>query len=182
MLYELKRIKQMRQKLGLTQIELAKLSGVSQSLITKIERGSTEPSYTIAKKIFTILDEKLTSSQKKLTAKNICTKNITFIESDDEVDKAINLMKKHAISQIPVTKKDAIVGGISEETFIKNYDQIKNKETKIEEIMDEPFPTVSEDANTTLIKDILKSYSAVILTKKGNPTGIITKADLLKRI
>ena len=55
----------MRQKLGITQTELAKLAGVSQSIITKIERGKIEPSYSIASKIFMVLEEQLAKEIKK---------------------------------------------------------------------------------------------------------------------
>lgn len=182
MLYELERIKQMRQKLGLTQAQLAKLAGVSQSLITKVERGDIEPSYSIVRRIFTVLEEELADTQKEIIAKNICTKNIAFIKSDDTIEKAIKLMKKLAISQMPVMKEKIIIGSISEETFIKNYDRIKSKDMKVEQIMDDPFPTMPEDTHITLIKDVLKTYPAVILTKQGKPTGIISKADLLKRL
>lgn len=182
MFYDLEKIKQMRQKLGLTQTQLAKLAGVSQSMITKIERGSIEPSYLIAKKIFTLLDERLAEKQKEIIARNICTKGIASIKNDDSIELAIKLMKKLAISQMPVMKDNIIVGSISEETFIKNYDKIRSKEMKVEDIMDEPFPAISEDTHISLIRDILKRYSAVILTKKGKPTGIISKADLLKKL
>jgi len=182
MLYELEKIKQMRQKLGLTQIQLANLAGVSQSLITKIERGNIEPSYSIAKKIFILLEEKLAEKQKEIIAKNICTKGIASIESKDTIEQAIKLMKKLAISQMPVMKDNLIVGSISEETFIRNYERINSKDMKVEEIMDEPFPTISENTHVSLIRDILKIYPVVILTKQGKPTGIISKADLLKKL
>ena len=68
------------------------------------------------------------------------------------------------------------------DTLVKNYDKIRSKEMKVEDIMDEPFPAISEDTHISLIRDILKTYSAVILTKKGKPTGIISKADLLKKL
>ncbi len=183
MLYELRRVKQMRQKLGLTQTQLAKLANVSQSIITKIERGTIEPSYSIAKRLFEVMEEQLADTQEQIIAKNICTKNITFVKSSETLDKAIQLMKKHSISQMPVIdNSDIIVGSISEETFIKNYDKIKNKEMNVEQIMDDPFPTIPEKSQIALIRDILKRYPAVILTKKGKPTGIISKADLLKKL
>lgn len=182
MLYELEKIKQMRQKLGFTQAQLAKLANVSQSLITKIERGKIEPSFSIAKRIFTVLEEQLANTQKEILVNNICTKNIVVIKSNDTVDNAIKLMKKYGISQMPVTKEKIIVGSISEETFIKKFDRIKNRDVRIEEIMDEPFPTMSENMHVTLIIDILKLYPAIILTKQGKPTGILTKADLLRRL
>jgi predicted transcriptional regulator len=172
----------MRQKVGLTQIQLAKQVGVSQSLITKVEKGKIEPSYTIARKIFIVLEEELAKQQKETIAKNICTKNIAYIKADHSIDESIRIMKKYAISQIPVKKDGAIIGSISEETFIKNYEKIKNKHVSVEEIMDEPFPTIPEDTHISLIRDILKTYPAIILLRKGKPSGIITKADILKRL
>ena len=39
------RISKIRKQLGLTQIQLANLAGVSQSLIAKLESGRIDPSY-----------------------------------------------------------------------------------------------------------------------------------------
>jgi len=128
------------------------------------------------------LEEQLLHTQKEILAKNVCTKNIIFIKANDTVDSAFNLMKKFAISQMPVMKEKIMVGCISEETFIKKYDIIKNRGITVEKIMDEPFPTMPENMNVILVRDILKLYPAVILTKQGKPTGIITKADLLRRL
>ena len=182
MIDELKQIKYLRLKLELSQTQLAELAGVSQSLITKIERGRIEPSYSIVKNIFIVLNEKLANAQKEIIAKDICTKKIAFIKSNDTIENAIKIMNKHAISQIPVLKNNIIIGSISEETFIKNYSEIKNKHMKIEDITDEPFPTISEETPISLIRNILKTYSAIILTRKEKFTGIITKADLLKKL
>jgi predicted transcriptional regulator len=81
-----------------------------------------------------------------------------------------------------VIKDKIIIGSISEETFIKKYEKIKKSDIKVEEIMDEPFPTLPENTNIPLTRDILKLYPAVILLKHGKPIGIITKADLLRRL
>jgi len=182
MLYELTRIKQMRKKLDITQTELAKLADVSQSLIAKIEKGNIEPSYSIARKIFSILDEQIAHKQKKIVAKNISSNILVAIKYNDSIAKAIQLMKKHAISQMPVIKDNIIIGSISEETIINNYDKISNRTMAVEHVMDEPFPTILSDTSISLIRDILKSYNAVILMKSGRPIGIITKADLLKQL
>ena len=45
-------IKQIRQKIGITQKKLAVLTGVSTSMINQIESGRSQPSYDTAKKIF----------------------------------------------------------------------------------------------------------------------------------
>ena len=91
-------------------------------------------------------------------------------------------MKTNAISQLPVFEETTIVGSISEDTFIKNYDKIHDKRIQVKKIMDEPFPTMSDNTSITLIKEILKTYSAVVITKNGTPIGIISKADLLKKL
>ena len=83
---------------------------------------------------------------------------------------------------MPVMDKNIIVGSVSEETLIRKFDEIKEKNMKVVKIMDAPFPTIPEDTPITLIRDILKTYSAVIITKNGKTTGIITRADLLKRL
>ena len=180
--YGLKKIKQIRHQAGLTQKQLAKLSNVSQSMITKIERGKIEPSYTIATKIFNILEEQIDKKHKKTNAKNLITKSIISIQPENTIEEAIKKMKNNAISQIPIIKNNNIIGSISEDTFIKNYEKITDKKMKIKEIMDEPFPIIPEDTNIDLIKELLKNYSAVITVKNGKYSGIITKADLLKKL
>ena len=182
MTYELKNMKQMSQKAGLTQTELAKLASVSQSIITKIERGALEPSYSIAMKLFRILDEQITKEQKIMQAKDILTRKVTVVKYSDTIETAIAFMKKHAISQLPVVKNNLIIGSISEATFIKNYDKIKNTNMRVEYIMDEPFPSMPDNTNIKLVREVLKIFNAVIITKNGEPKGIITKADLLKRL
>ena len=50
--HDIKEIKILRKKLEITQNELAKKSGVSQSLIAKIESSNIDPAYSSIKKIF----------------------------------------------------------------------------------------------------------------------------------
>jgi len=182
MIRELNQIKQIRQKIGLTQSELAKLTGVSQSVITKIERGKITPSYQIAKNIFETLEKELHKNQKAVLAKEVSSKKIITIESNQTIKDAIKIMEKRAISQIPVTKGKMFIGSISEETIVKNFENIKSKDMMIKEIMDEPFPTMPEKTPLKLIFEILKIYSAVVLTRNEKIVSIITKADLIKKI
>ena len=81
---------------------------------------------------------------------------------------------------MPVIKNNVIVGSISEENFIKEYNRIKSEEMKVKEIMDETFPLIPEDTHITLVKEMLKSYPAIIVIINGKSLGIITKVDILK--
>lgn len=57
MLPSLDEIAKRRKLLGLTQKQLAKIAGVSQSFIAKIESGKIDPSYSKAKAIFDTLEK-----------------------------------------------------------------------------------------------------------------------------
>ena len=72
--YELEEIKEIRKKFGLTQSELAKRAGVSQSLIAKIEANMLDPGYSKTKQIFDAL-ENLTQKE-ELTAQQIMQKKM----------------------------------------------------------------------------------------------------------
>ncbi len=180
MVDDLRQIKQFRQNLGMTQTELAKLSEVSQSMVAKIEGGRLEPSYSIGRRILSVLEEQLVNNYKTLVAEEVCTKKIIYVSPEDSVKKALIFMKKYAISQLPVMKDNVVVGSISETSLIRNYDKIRNKDIKIGEIMDEPSPVVSVNTPISLVKNMLKVYPAIIVIKKGEKIGIITKADLLR--
>jgi len=62
-------IRARRLELGLTQVQLAKLAGVTQAYIAKIEAGTADPTVSILEKILETL-EKTASEKKKPPAKN----------------------------------------------------------------------------------------------------------------
>ena len=50
----------------------------------------------------------------------------------------------------------------------------------VEKIMEEAFPTVSEETPLSMVSALLQHEPAVLVAKRGRVFGIITKADLLK--
>ena len=95
-------------------------------------------------------------------------------------------MKEHGYSQIPVFEGKQPVGSISEKAILrqilegKDLEEISRQPT--ERIMEEAFPQINEDAPLSLITSLLQTYSAVLVSKKGEVVGIITKADLLRML
>ena len=85
------RISKIRKQLGLTQIQLANLAGVSQSLIAKLESGRIDPSYSKVMQIVTALQHE--QNKEKRTVEQIMTKSIASISPSDDVEKAIKLMR-----------------------------------------------------------------------------------------
>jgi len=184
MLPSIEEVSKKRKILGLTQKELAKLAGVSQSLIAKLESGRIDPSYTKIKSIFDALVQ--LEVKKDVRVREIAHNEVVGVQKDDTISKAARLMKEHNYSQLPVFDGDRVVGNISEKTLLSQIlsgrDFSKISTLSVEEVMEEAFPQVGEDAPLSLISSILQVYSAVLVSRKGKILGIITKADLLKML
>jgi len=178
----LEEIAQKRRRLGLKQAELAKLAGVSQSLIAKLESGKIDSSYNKVKTIFDALER--LEVKTKIQAGKMLQNKIVSVQKKEPVSKVVELMKTHGYSQLPVFDGKQPVGSISEKAILRQIldgkDMAEIAALPASEIMEEAFPQVGEDAPLALISSLLQVYSAVLVSKKGMVVGIITKADLLR--
>ncbi len=179
MTLELQEIKDIRKRLGLTQVQLAKKANVSQSLIAKIESGIIDPTYSNAQKIFSALND--LSKQHEMTAEEVMQKKLIFVQSNDDLKKAIELMKKHEISQMPVIDDGNLAGLVSESTIL---DSIMKGRTgsKVKDVMQDSPPSVSKKTSINVVSNLLKFFSMVIVSEKGHYIGLITKADLINKL
>lgn len=179
-------IKQMRLSLGLTQVELARLSGISQSTITKIERGTIKGSYESVAAIFTVLFDLLERRNKGRKAREVASREVICITADDRVKKASDTMREKGFSQLPVMMDGRHVGSISDRILLKLVREGESMEElgerKVEEIMGDVFPVVSEETPLEAITSLLAFSDAVLVAKKGEIRGIITSSDVLKLI
>jgi len=179
-------IKKLRKKVGLTQTELAKLAGVSQSLIARIEKGTVDPRLSTLRRIIEAIKLVEMRAKKAKSAKDVMYSPVITIKSSDKVKKAIELMEEYAISQLPVVNDKGVpVGSITESTVLKKLlsgEPEKILKLKVEEIMEESFPTITPSTNIKDIQQlILKKYPAVLVMEKGKIVGIITKIDLITK-
>lgn len=184
MLPDLGEIEKRRRKVGLTQTQLARLAGVSQSLIAKIESGRANPAYSVVKSIFTVLDEH--ERREELNARDLMTRSIIGARKTDAVEKAAKLMRSHNVSQLPIMDGERVVGSISESLLAgrmaEEKDLARLSKQPVSEMMAEPFPVVDENVPVSALTPLLMHSDAVVVSRKGKPTGIITKADLLKAV
>ena len=117
MLPSLDEIPRRRKALGLTQSRLAELAGVSQSIIAKIESGSVDPSYSIARRLMdTLQKQSLDTARPRVS--EIMSKPVISISRTQLVRDAVDLMKRRGYSQLPVFEGTRSVGSISEKTIL----------------------------------------------------------------
>lgn len=182
MLPKIKEIERRRKSLGLGQKQLAKMVDVSQSMIAKIETGRINPSYIKTKAIFDLLES--LERKREIKAKDIHHGEVVGVQKDDLVSIATNKMNETGYSQLPVFDNHQVVGSISERTvldqIIKGKDPSQLSKLKVEEVMDEAFPSVDKETPITVLSTLLQYNPAVMIGHKGKIIGIITKADLLK--
>ncbi|MBI5347121.1 MAG: CBS domain-containing protein [Candidatus Aenigmarchaeota archaeon] len=173
MLPEAFRIKDIRKSRGMTQQELAKSSGVSQSFIARVERGDVDPSYSKMIKILSALKNK-----KMPKAKNIMIRRVVMIGAKESIKKAAGKMKAKGISQLPVMKNGAMVGAISEKDIAYAITENPGAKT-VEEIMSIPLPIVDDNSDIEMLSSILEHVPALLVSRNGKIAGIVTRADLL---
>jgi len=169
-------LRKLRTEAKLTQKKLAELVGVSQAHIAKIEQGKVDPRLSTVNKILKVLTE-----SKEKRCKDIMTRGVIFAKPSDSILKVSEIMVRHAISQMPVLNGFKVVGTITEEGIIRKLGS-NIAEEKVENIMDPPLPTVSEDTSISAIRPLLERRQGVLVAKGRKIVGIITRSDLLKTI
>jgi|WetSurMetagenome_2_1015567.scaffolds.fasta_scaffold184678_2 predicted transcriptional regulator len=174
-------IKRLRKLNDLTQSELSRLAGVSQSLVAKIESGNIDASYTNIQKIFDCLDA--LKQKKELKAADVMTRKIYSIAGKASVSEAVRKMRQHEISQIPVVESGKVLGLITETDIIARISGGRNPaELLVMDAAEEAPPTISGKAPLSAVTELLKYAPLVLVLEKGRLKGVITKADVLYRL
>ncbi len=181
-------LQDLRKRVGLTQAELAERVGISQSLVARIEKGRVNPSVVTLRRILSVIEQQKKSYstiRDLLKWKGHSSKlhPLIWINPNDKVRRAVNLMRRHGISQIPVLKNNKSIGSISEGAIIRQLTTMDSKEVfrlSIREIMEEPFPTLdTADSTEKALSKIAAGIEAILILDHGRPVGIITKIDII---
>jgi predicted transcriptional regulator len=183
MLPNLQYIKQLRTRLGLTQRNLAAHTGISTSMINQIESGRCRPSYETARKIFEVLNS--LEGQSSIKAGDICNRSLMFVQKNDTLHDAIELMRKHSISQLPVFHDSKLIGVVSEDLLARimiEKDQKDIKRMTVSAIMEPPPPIVDISVPAKALIPLVRFSKCVLVSEKGELMGVITVTDTLKTV
>lgn len=179
------RLAQLRIEAGLTQHDLAKLVGVSQSYIARMEKGTLDPKHSVVAKITSAIDTHVTTRRlrgllEKVRCGQIMVEDPIAVDARDPASLAVSIMQKQSYSQLPVLRGNAIVGVITELDILKEiHHDLKGMSVQAVMSPDDP-PIVSENAPVARIIPLLRDYQAVLVQSRGRLRGIITRADILK--
>ncbi|GEM54180.1 cystathionine beta-synthase [Flavobacterium branchiophilum NBRC 15030 = ATCC 35035] len=116
--------------------------------------------------------------------KNNIQSPLVIARTEELVSHAIDRMRKHKISQIPVIDTTGFVGSIDESDLFQSFILDKNVADKpIKDIMGKPYPIVTL---TTTLEEVSKLFNkenqAVLVDLANGNHHIITKSDLIASI
>jgi len=176
-----KQLKKIRVQLGITQSELAKAAGVSQSLIAKLESGLVDPSFSTMKSISEALRSQIRIEGEK--ASEVMSKPVISVQSNVTLSESVSMMKKNGVSQLPVYSGTRLVGAISENQIVQLLSTVEDPRT----ILGKPilsfaqpgFPIVSADTPIEALFSLFKFVPAVLVATGDKIEGVITKIDML---
>ena len=128
------------------------------------------------------LDEEITKAEDLI--KSHINKPLVIVRTEELVSHAIERLKKHNISQIPVVDTTGFVGSIDESDLFRSYVEDKNIADKpIKDIMGKPYPIVDKNAPIEEISKLInKDNQAVIVDLGEGKHHIITKHDIISSI
>lgn len=109
---------------------------------------------------------------------------LIIVRTEELVWHALERMKKHGISQLPVIDNSGFVGSIDESKIFDAYFEDKNLVDKpVKSLMEKSFPLVKLDTPIEEIsKLITKENNAVLVELENGKFQILTKHDIIKSI
>ncbi len=170
-------LKLARKQAGLTQVQLAAASGVSQSVIAKIETGGVDPAYSTVQKLFAALEKSAPSVK---LVREVMHRRVVTVAPSDKVMVASRKMKKLGVSQLPVVSNGKLVGLLSEDDVMRAVEKsFATNKTNVARIMSPSPPVLSSSVPASVLPSILHHSAIVCVVDGGKLVGVVTRADLL---
>jgi len=104
------------------------------------------------------------------------------VHRDDHVSKAIDMMRKNDISQVPVADDDGhIIGSMQEVTALQLvFDHVDTHSKKVGEVMGSPFPKLDKSVQIEHgYKALSLGAPAIIIRENNKPIGLLAKSDFI---
>lgn len=175
-------IRSRREILGMKQAELAAKAGISQSMVARIEAGSVDPRVSTLTKIIQVLNA---VSRPRITASQVMHSPVYSVNPEDSISRAVEIMDRNGISQLPVLSDGVPVGCISESAIVDVIGEQSAHGTHrdlVRNFMESSFPSVPPDMSIETVIHLLQQHHAVLVMEAGRVRGVITRHDLISLI
>ena len=111
---------------------------------------------------------------------------LMYARPDDTVRRAINLMRGHGVSQLPVAKGEMplaaaeVMGAVDELVLMDlTYRSPEVMEEPVEKVMGPPLPTIGIGQPLAAAVELLDQANAVVVLAGGRPHAVLTRTDVL---
>jgi cystathionine beta-synthase len=103
------------------------------------------------------------------------------VGEDDVVKHALDLLRAHEISQMPVMRGDVVVGSVNDVAVMQAvFDHSDLIHKPVKEVMGRPFPTLDIGAEVDYAYKLLTlANSAIVVSEHDKPIGIIARQDVI---
>lgn len=109
---------------------------------------------------------------------------LVVTSSDETLEQAIARMNSHGISQLPVLQAGELVGSLTESRILNVLSQPGTAASmRVAEVMDQPFPEVSEDSRIEEVTRLFSGGAAAVMVRRRNgERRIVTRSDVITAI
>ncbi|MGH7717196.1 MAG: pyridoxal-phosphate dependent enzyme, partial [Vulcanimicrobiaceae bacterium] len=103
------------------------------------------------------------------------------IGEDDVVKHALDLLRTHEISQLPVMRGDLVVGGVNDVAVMQAvFDHSDLIHKPVKDVMGRPFPTLDVGVEVDQAYKLLTlANSAIVVSENDKPIGVIARQDII---
>jgi len=114
-------------------------------------------------------------------AERVGEKALVSVAIDTTLDEAIDVMREHAISQLPITEGEEVVGSLIEQHILQSLIGDPDARARlVGDLMGEPFPVVDESTALQEFAARLGGDSpAVLVRRPDGELSILTRSDLI---
>lgn len=119
-----------------------------------------------------------------LEGKNKEIPPIVFVTPKNTVRNALELIKEHNVSQLPVFENDMCIGSIDESVVMRKIiEDSATADKPVSELMEKPFPELNADDRVTQAIDVLTRKNSAVLVKENNKyIGILSRYDIIEYV
>ena len=109
---------------------------------------------------------------------------IVYVSPQNTVRNALELIKEHNVSQLPVLEHNRCIGSIDETVVMRKIiEDSATADKPVVELMDEPFAELNIDDSVNQAIDLLTRKNAAILVKEKNKyIGIVSRYDIIEYV